>query len=199
MNESPLKSWDRYVRTARVYMELTARGCCTCQNSPWASPNAKSPGSLVSERPKPYLDWLAQSRWGSQLPAPARPTQSSEPTFFRSYGSGLPTSLEATVYTLPPDFQGSAKHRTLLQTQRSPIQSVSGKPTPYKEKTTLPRAPATTLLFSCLFFFFFFFFFWWVGWLLVGGGGGGTYPCFWSWWDGPRGACTCSSSPFTGI
>ena len=96
MNESPLKSWDSYVRTARVYMELTAQGCCTARTVHEPVP-MQNPGSLVSERPKPYLDWLAQSRWGSQLPAPARPTQSSEPIVSRSYGSGLPTSLTYIV------------------------------------------------------------------------------------------------------
>ena len=43
------------------------------QNGPRASPNA-IPGSLVSERPKPYLDRLARSRWGSV------PASSSGPT-----------------------------------------------------------------------------------------------------------------------
>ena len=58
---------------------------------------------------------------------------------------------DARVYTRPPDFPGRpVQHRTLLYTQRStgprcpfPIQSVSGKPAPYKEKTTLPGAPAS--------------------------------------------------------
>ena len=58
---------------------------------------------------------------------------------------------EPRVYTAPRIFKGRpVQHRTLLQTQRStgprylsPIQSISGKPAPYNEKTTLPGALAS--------------------------------------------------------
>ena len=69
----PLRS-DR----TSIYMELTARGCCAArtvhESVPPGSVPMQSPGSLVSERPKPYLDQLAQSRWGSV------PASSSGPT-----------------------------------------------------------------------------------------------------------------------
>ena len=103
------------------------------------------------------------------LPTPARPTQSSEPIFSRSYGSGLPTSLHCSInqrlFTLetccgygydlrrestlvPRIFKGRpVQHRTLLQTQLStgprclsPIQSVSGKPAPYKDARLRPAS-----------------------------------------------------------
>ena len=64
----PLRS-DR----TSIYMELTARGCCAARTVHKPVP-MQSPGSLVSERPKPYLDRLAQSRWGSV------PASSSGPT-----------------------------------------------------------------------------------------------------------------------
>ena len=64
----PLRS-DR----TSIYMELTARGCCTARTVHKPVP-MQSPGSLFSERPKPYLDQLAQSRWGSV------PASSSSPT-----------------------------------------------------------------------------------------------------------------------
>ena len=56
-----------------IYMELTARGCCAARMVHKPVP-MQSPGSLVSERSKPYLDRLAQSRWGSV------PASSSGPT-----------------------------------------------------------------------------------------------------------------------
>ena len=64
-------------------------------------------------------------------------------------GYGYDLRRESTL--VPRIFKGrSVQHRTLLQTQRStgsrclsPIQLVSGKPAPYKEKTTLPGAPAS--------------------------------------------------------
>ena len=49
-----------------IYMELTARGCRAARTG--HEPVMQSPGSLVSERPKPYLNRLAQSRRG---PVPA--------------------------------------------------------------------------------------------------------------------------------
>ena len=54
-------------------MELTARGCRAARTVHEPVP-IQSQGSLVSERPKPYLDRLAQSRWGSV------PASSSGPT-----------------------------------------------------------------------------------------------------------------------
>ena len=57
----------------RIHMELTARGCCAARTVHEPVP-LQSPSSLVSERPKPYLDRLAQSRWRSV------PASSSGPT-----------------------------------------------------------------------------------------------------------------------
>ena len=54
-------------------MELTARGCRAARTV-HEPVSIQSQGSLVSERPKPYLDQLAQSRWGSV------PASSSVPT-----------------------------------------------------------------------------------------------------------------------
>ena len=56
-----------------IYMELTARGCCAARTVHEPVP-MQSPGSLVLERPKPYLDRLAQSHRGSV------PASSSGPT-----------------------------------------------------------------------------------------------------------------------
>ena len=64
-------------------------------------------------------------------------------------GYGYDLRRESTL--VPRIFKGRpVQHRTPLQTRRStgprslsPIQSVSGKPAPYKEKTTLPGAPAS--------------------------------------------------------
>ena len=164
----PLRS-DR----TSIYMELTARGYRAARTVHESVP-MQSPGSLVSERPKPYLDRLAQlqSRRGSV------PASSSGPTDPVPRANLFPKlrirladfpylncSIDQRLFTLEtccgyrydlrrestlPDFQGPAKHRMLLQIQRSmgprclsPIQSVSGKPAPYKEKTTLPGAPAS--------------------------------------------------------
>ena len=152
----PLRS-DR----TSLYMELTARGCRAARMVHEPVP-MQSPGSLVSETPKPYLDRLAQSRWGS-VPASnsAQPTQSSEPIFSRilftlfywpeavhletCFGYGYVLRQESTL--VPRIFKSRpVQHQTQCSTgQRylSPIQSVSGKPAPYKEKTTLPGAPAS--------------------------------------------------------
>ena len=64
----PLRS-DR----TSICMEMTAWGCRAARTVHEPVP-MQSPGSLVSERPKPYLDRLAQSRWGSV------PASSSGPT-----------------------------------------------------------------------------------------------------------------------
>ena len=87
----PLRS-DR----TSIYMELTAWGCRAARTVHEPVP-MQILVSLVSERPMPYHNRLAQSRWGCLLPALARPTQSSEPIFSWSYGSGLPTSLTYIV------------------------------------------------------------------------------------------------------
>ena len=56
-----------------IYMELTAQGCRAAKTVHKPVP-VQSPGWLVSERPKPYLDRLAQSRWGSVLASGSIPT-----------------------------------------------------------------------------------------------------------------------------
>ena len=127
-----------------IYMELTARGCRAARTGHEPVP-MQSPGSLVAERPKPYLNRLAQSRRG---PVPASssgltdPVLRANPKFTRrSYRSGLPTSYivlltrgcspwrpVAVMGTTwgeslhsSPDFQrpAGATDRTLLQTLRS--------------------------------------------------------------------------------
>ena len=154
-------------------MILTARGCGAARtvHEPVLM---QSPGSLLSKRPKPYLDRLAQSRSGSMSASSSGPTDpvlranlfpnlriqlADFPylhcpinqrlfTLETCCGYGYDLRRESTL--VPRIFKGRpVQHRTLLQTQLStgprclsPIQSVSGKPAPYKEKTTL-RAPAS--------------------------------------------------------
>ena len=137
------------------------------QNGPRASPNAKSGLASLGEaealprpaRPVPLRVHACfqlrpdqpspQSQSFPKVKVPACRLPALPPLFYWPEAAHLGDLLrfwvrpEATVYTRPPDFQLPAKHRTLLQMQRSPIQSVSGKPAPYKEKTTLPGAPAS--------------------------------------------------------
>ena len=63
------RNWQQLTRN----MELTATGCCAARTVHEPVP-MQSPGSLVSERPKPYLYRLAHSRWRSV------PASSSGPT-----------------------------------------------------------------------------------------------------------------------
>ena len=144
------------------------------QDGPRAGPNAKS-GFASLGRPKPTSTGSPSHAEGPcLLPAPARPTQSSEPILFPKLRIRLADfpylhcSIDQRLFTLetccgygydlrrestlvPRIFKGRpVQHRTPLQTRRStgprslsPIQSVSGKPAPYKEKTTLPGAPAS--------------------------------------------------------
>ena len=74
-------------------MELTARGCRAARMVHEPVP-MQSPGSLVSETPTCSP---SHAKGPCLLPAPAQPTQSSEPIFSRSYGSGLTTSFTYIV------------------------------------------------------------------------------------------------------
>ena len=145
-------------------MELTARGCRGARTVHEPVP-IQSQGLLVSERPKPYLDRLAQSCWGSV------PASSSSPTYpvlpkLRIWLADFPylhCSIDRRLFTLetccgygydlrrestlvPQIFKGRpVQHGMLLQTQLStgsrclsPIQSVSGKPAPYKDTGLRP-------------------------------------------------------------
>ena len=114
-----------------VYTKATVRGCRAARMVHEPDP-MQSPGSLVSERPKPYLDRLAQSRWGSVPASSSGPTdpvlranpfpEVTDPAcrlplptlFYWPEAVHLGDLLrlwvrpEARVYTRPPDFQGPA-------------------------------------------------------------------------------------------
>ena len=152
----PLRS-DR----TSIYMELTARGYCAARTFHESVP-MQSTGSLVSERPKPYLDRLAQSRRGSV------PASSSGPTDPVPRANLFPKlrirladfpylnfSIDQRLFTLEtccgyrydlrrestlPDFQGPAKHRMLLQTQRS-----MGQTRPLQRKDNSSRGSSQRL------------------------------------------------------
>ena len=97
----------------------------------------QSPGSLVSERPKPYLDRLAQSRWGSVPASSSGPTDpvlraNLFPKLFMDPACRLPLPTlsywpeavhlgdllwlwvrpEARVYTCPPGFSRVSQRNT---------------------------------------------------------------------------------------
>ena len=113
------------------------------------------------------------------LRQPVRPSPQSQ-SFFRGYGSNLPTSLTYIVLstrgcspwrpaadigtarhesqTTPQDFQGPmGVHRTPQEARcfAAPQSLSRGKPIPgtterYEEKRTLPRTPASVSWFACV-------------------------------------------------
>ena len=157
----PLRS-DR----TSICMELTARGCCAARtvHEPVLM---KSPGSIVSERPKPCLDRLAQSRWGSVSASSSGPTDpvlranlfpklrirlANFPylhcsinqrlfTLETCYGYGYDLRRQSTL--VPQIFKGQPN--TGHCSRRSALRSSRFQANPhlYKEKTTLPQAPAS--------------------------------------------------------
>ena len=153
--------------------EATARGCRAARTVHGPDP-LQSPGSPVPKAEANFTGSPSHAEGPCLLPAPARPTQSSEPILFPKLRIRLADfpylhcSIDQRLFTLetccgygydlwresthvPRIFKGRpVQHRTPLQTRRStgprslsPSQSVSGKPAPYKEKTTLPGAPAS--------------------------------------------------------
>ena len=154
----PLRS-DR--TSIYIYMELTARGCCAARTVHELVP-MQSPGSLVSERPKPYLDRLAQSCRGSV------PASSSGPTDPVPDFPYLNCSIDQRLFTLETccGYRYDLRRESTLVPQIFKGQPNTGwcfrrsapwghgaylrKPAPYKEKTTLPGAPASVWgLYSC--------------------------------------------------
>ena len=156
-------------------MELTARGCCAARTVHELVP-MQSPGLLVSQRPKPYLDRLAQSCRGSVPASSSGPTDqvpranlfpklrirlANFPSLYCSidqslftccgyrYDPGYDLRRESTL--VPQIFKGQPNTRCCFR-RSAPwgCGAYLRKPAPYKEKTTLPGAPASVWgLHSC--------------------------------------------------